>query len=367
MGGELDGPVQAMEQAGIQQFLEKADLLADCGLGHPEFLGGQGEAAKASGSLEDQQGVHGRDEPAIAFGTSHGFGALHGSLPSPGLCLQSRFVTADAVEKQESTWVRREKRGAVQLLDSIARDKRLMARQSKARDREKAADSGWRGSADGWLEAAYEALKESGIDGVKVMPLAKRLKLSRTSFYWFFEDREQLLAALLDRWRDKNTGNLIRQCESYAESIAEAILNVFECWLNAELFDSQFEFAVRSWALQSAEVTEAIALADRTRMAALFQHVPALRLRRPMRPDTRARTLYLTQIGYISMKTAEGLTERFRRIPHYTSIFTGERPTQRELDRFFGKFGYAEAEPGVFRAAQRDLPPDAGSGRAVGL
>jgi AcrR family transcriptional regulator len=222
-----------------------------------------------------------------------------------------------------------------------------MARQSKARDREKAADSGWRRSADGWLEAAYEALKESGIDGVKVMPLAKRLKLSRTSFYWFFEDREQLLAALLDRWRDKNTGNLIRQCESYAESIAEAILNVFECWLNAELFDSQFEFAVRSWALQSAEVTEAIALADRTRMAALSSMFQRFGYDADA-ADTRARTLYLTQIGYISMKTAEGLTERFRRIPHYTSIFTGERPTQRELDRFFGKFGYAEAEPGVF-------------------
>jgi len=220
-----------------------------------------------------------------------------------------------------------------------------MARQSKARDKD--AESGWRGSADGWLEAAYEALKESGIDGVKVMPLAKRLKLSRTSFYWFFEDREQLLAALLDRWRDKNTGNLIRQCESYAESIAEAILNVFECWLNSELFDAQFEFAVRSWALQSEEVAAAIAVADRTRMAAL-----SAMFRRfgydADGADTRARTLYLTQIGYISMKTDEGLIERFRRIPHYTSIFTGERPAQRELDRFFGKFGYAETEPGVF-------------------
>lgn len=220
-----------------------------------------------------------------------------------------------------------------------------MAQMSKARNKDP--DSGWRGSAEGWLEAAYEALKESGIGAVKVTPLAKRLKLSRTSFYWFFEDREQLLAALLERWREKNTGNLISQCESYAESLSEAILNVFHCWLNNDLFDSQLEFAVRSWALQSADVGQAIAAADEMRMTAFSSMFKRFGYDANA-ADARARTLYLTQIGYISMNTSEGLIERFRRIPAYTSIFTGEPPTRRELDRFFGLFGYAETEPGVF-------------------
>ncbi|MCF4994642.1 TetR family transcriptional regulator [Pseudomonas syringae] len=211
----------------------------------------------------------------------------------------------------------------------------------------KAQDSGWRGSVDVWLDAAYEALKESGVDAVRVMPLAKQLNLSRTSFYWFYEDREQLLAALLTKWRDMNSGGLVAQCESYSESICEGILNVFECWLNPELFDSQFEFAVRSWALQSAEVAAEIAIADDARISALsgmFRRfgydIDAA--------DARARTIYLTQIGYITMKTTEDIVVRFRRIPHYVTIFTGKAPKRRELDRFFGKFGYAEKEPGVF-------------------
>ena len=66
-------------------------------------------------------------------------------------------------------------------------------------------DSGWRGSQEGWLEAAYESLLDSGVDSVKILPLAKRLNLSRTSFYWFFKDRDELLAALLTKWREKNT------------------------------------------------------------------------------------------------------------------------------------------------------------------
>lgn len=228
------------------------------------------------------------------------------------------------------------------------------------KERGKSQDSGWRGSPEGWLDAAYEALKESGVDAVRVMPLAKRLNLSRTSFYWFFQDREQLLAALLARWKDKNSGGMVKQCESYAENITEAILNVFECWLNTELFDSQFEFAVRSWALQSEEVSVEIAAADQARINAL-----SAMFRRfgydPDGADTRARTIYLTQIGYISMKTSEDITERFRRIPHYVSIFTGKAPKKRELDRFFGKFGFAEKQPGEFVALVGTFEESAGA------
>ncbi len=130
-------------------------------------------------------------------------------------------------------------------------------------------ETGWRGSHEGWLEAAYQALLESGVDSVKILPLAKKLNLSRTSFYWFFRDREELLAALIARWREKNTGSIVRQSEAYAETLAEAMLNVFDCWLDSALFDSRFEFAVRSWALQSDEILEEERKADEMRMAAL--------------------------------------------------------------------------------------------------
>ena len=130
-------------------------------------------------------------------------------------------------------------------------------------------DSGWRGSHEGWLEAAYDALLESGVEAVKILPLAKRLNLSRTSFYWFFKDREELLAALVARWREKNTGNLVRQSEAAAETLPEAMLNVFDCWVDNGLFDAPFEFAVRSWALQSPEILAEVHEADRMRMEAL--------------------------------------------------------------------------------------------------
>lgn len=216
-------------------------------------------------------------------------------------------------------------------------------------------DSGWRGSPQVWLEAAYQCLLEVGVDGVKILPLAKKLGLSRTSFYWFFKDREELLDALLARWREKNTGNLVRQAAAYAETVAEAMLNVFDCWLDSRLFDSQFEFAVRSWALQSAAVRSQVQAADQQRIAALtrmfvrFGHSAG-------RADVRARTIYLVQIGYISMQTREDIALRMQRIPEYVEIFTGQAPQQREIDRFCARHGYCAAAGPSARRARKAAP-----------
>lgn len=200
-----------------------------------------------------------------------------------------------------------------------------------------------RSSPEAWLDAAQAVFLESGIEAVRIQPLARRLGLSRTSFYWFFKDREDLLAALLGRWRDKNTGNLVRQTETYADSLAEAMLNVFDCWLDDRLFDAQFEFAVRSWALQSPRIAAEVERADNIRLTALMRMFSRFGVEEEM-ADIRARTTYLVQIGYISMQAAEDPDTRMRRIRGYVTIFTGATPLQRELDRFHARHGYASRE-----------------------
>ena len=83
--------------------------------------------------------------------------------------------------------------------------------------------SGSRGSREVWLAAAKQALLETGLEAVKIQPLASRLYTSRTSFYWFFRDRTALLDALLKDWEAKNTGAFVEACAAYAETIAEGI------------------------------------------------------------------------------------------------------------------------------------------------
>lgn len=194
-------------------------------------------------------------------------------------------------------------------------------------------ERGWRGTPDLWLDAAYALLVEGGVEAVKVMPLATRLGLSRTSFYWHFPDREALLAGLVDRWQAKNTGNLVARCEAPAATIAEAMLNLFDCWYDDDLFDSRLEFAMRTWALTDPSVAAAMSAADAARVVA----ITALFRRfgySETEADTRARTLYLTQVGYIALRSDESLDVRLARNPAYVLTFCGVAPTDAEVAAF---------------------------------
>lgn len=196
-----------------------------------------------------------------------------------------------------------------------------------------------RGSQEIWIEAANETLVQSGVDAVRVAALAAKLKLSRASFYWFFRDRDQLLEELLDRWRNKNTGSLVRQCEAYAETIVEAMLNVTDCWFRKEMFDSRLEFAIRSWAIQSADLQAELHAADDIRASSIKRMLMRFGMHEEA-ADVRARSVYLIQIGYISSQTTEDLATRMKRIPEYVAMYTGVSPVRRELDRFYSRVGF---------------------------
>lgn len=194
-------------------------------------------------------------------------------------------------------------------------------------------ERGWRGSADLWLDAAYQLLIDAGVDAVKVMPLAERLGLSRTSFYWHFADREALLDGLIARWQGSNTANLVAQTEKPAATITEALLNLFDCWIQPDLFDSRLEFAIRTWAQNEPKLAITLGQADARRIAAIKDMF--LRFGYPeAEADIRAHTIYLTQIGYISMRVDETVAQRLDRIPPYALTFTGRDPSAAEIAGF---------------------------------
>lgn len=197
-------------------------------------------------------------------------------------------------------------------------------------------DPATRGSEDLWLNAAYEVLVTAGVDAVKVMPLAQMLGLSRTSFYWHFKDREALLAALLDRWEAQNTGNLVARTEAYAESINEALYNLFDCWLTRDLFDSRLDFAIRNWALGDPAIKAKLQRTDETRITAIRAMFARFGYD-PEQADTRAHTVYYTQIGYISMMVAEPRDIRIARMPAYVENFSGHPPAPAETARFLAR------------------------------
>ena len=55
---------------------------------------------------------------------------------------------------------------------------------------------------DQWLKQALDVLFSSGISSVKVETLARELDVTKGSFYWHFENRDELLHHMVDWWRD---------------------------------------------------------------------------------------------------------------------------------------------------------------------
>ena len=186
---------------------------------------------------------------------------------------------------------------------------------------------------DDWLDVALSALALEGVDHVTVLDLSERLGVSRSSFYWYFKNRDELLDALLDRWDQLNTRSIVAQAEAPAATVNEAVCNVFRCWVNPLIFSPRLDFAVREWARRSAPVRKALDRADGVRTDAL----KALFVRFGYEDEdafVRARVLYYMQIGYYALDLREPIETRLNLTPHYLKAFTGVDPSKAEIEAF---------------------------------
>ena len=86
-----------------------------------------------------------------------------------------------------------------------------------------------------WLNMARDVLVTEGVGEVKIMGLSKRMGVSRSSFYWYFKDRGDLLAALLEEWEERNTAQIVAHCQMPAATITHAACNFFRCFVDLSL------------------------------------------------------------------------------------------------------------------------------------
>lgn len=64
-------------------------------------------------------------------------------------------------------------------------------------------------TAGAWADAALEVIAESGLESVVVESLARRLGVTKGSFYWHFSSRRALLEAALERWERRETDEVL--------------------------------------------------------------------------------------------------------------------------------------------------------------
>ncbi len=64
-------------------------------------------------------------------------------------------------------------------------------------------------TAEQWAITALDAIAEAGMKGVAVEPLARRLGVTKGSFYWHFANRKALLQTALEFWERRETDEVL--------------------------------------------------------------------------------------------------------------------------------------------------------------
>ena len=157
-----------------------------------------------------------------------------------------------------------------------------------------------------WLTLGLKVLAASGVEAVRVEPLAKLMNVTKGSFYWHFKNREDLLLAMLQEWEDKETDEIIQQVEAAGGNASAKLLYLFQI---AYQDDGQLEKAVRMWAGNDTRAKKAIARIDLRRidyMQGLF-----LQLGFPtVEAKARARLGYYSWIGEFTVGVLPSQAER---------------------------------------------------------
>lgn len=123
-------------------------------------------------------------------------------------------------------------------------------------------------SREDWIHAAQRVLVKSGIESVRVDNLAKELRITRGSFYYHFENRCDLLEAVLSNWRGRATESVIRSLQQANVSPRAQILKLMELPLHGEAAKqaAAIELAIRAWARRDQKAREAIDEVDSYRL-----------------------------------------------------------------------------------------------------
>jgi len=162
-------------------------------------------------------------------------------------------------------------------------------------------------SQDEWIAGAFEALREGGIDALRVEPLAKRLGVTKGSFYWHFDNRRALHLAMLQTWEQRSTSAVIDEIDDGASTPQQRLQDLMHrAAAPSPEFDS-IETAIRAWAMIDEVVAQATQRVDNRRLdyAAKLLRSSGIPKALAMR---RARLLYRTLIGEYNWRSSGGPT-----------------------------------------------------------
>ncbi|MEV5647984.1 TetR/AcrR family transcriptional regulator [Nocardia sp. NPDC052254] len=115
-------------------------------------------------------------------------------------------------------------------------------------------------SYEDWVNGALDLLAREGVTAIRIPRLCQDLGVTKGSFYWHFDDLEQLMAAMADRWGEMQA-EAVRALADLDSIPVEARIEK----MAAMLVDPRHwmvEASVREWSRTDATVADAVRALD---------------------------------------------------------------------------------------------------------
>ena len=153
-------------------------------------------------------------------------------------------------------------------------------------------------TAQDWIRFAMTTLAREGADALKADILARKLGVSRGSFYWHFTDLGDFQARVIEHWRQTTTEAIITDIERHdsRERRLDALLH------RALAHGAVLEIRMRAWADANPLAARAVAEVDRRRRDYLEQLLVEAGVASPA-AAARAQLLYWTYLGAALSRT----------------------------------------------------------------
>lgn len=174
-----------------------------------------------------------------------------------------------------------------------------------------------------WIAAARRRFISSGIDAVKIAPLAVDLGATTGSFYWHFKSRKELYDALLNDWVQSNGMPFAEAVQAAGPDPRRRYLAFIGVYLFEKGFSPAYDSAVRSWARQSRDVFEIAERVDNDRIQLLKDIFLELGFD-DAQAFVRARITHFHQVGYYNMEIRESPSQRLELVSYYAEALTGD-------------------------------------------
>jgi len=172
-----------------------------------------------------------------------------------------------------------------------------------------------------WIDFALTMLAHEGFEALKADVLARKLGVSRGSFYWHFTDLGTFHTRVIEHWRQRTTEAIIVDLERYdsREERLEALVR------RGFGHDGVLEVRMRAWADSNAEAARVLTDIDRRRREYIEQMLVDAGIA-PSRAATRAQILYWTYLGAALSRSKLGGERLDRMVAELKRIGLGELP-----------------------------------------